>query len=202
MYVDERRGEKQDGHGHLFRTAESAERDGGDGLATYAAVLQHRPRHIRLDPPRRHAVHKNMMRGKLRGEAFHQTNYSSLWCPVMGVKRLAALAGGGRYHNDAAPSLADHLRDGVVDDGVNPLEIDRHHFVPLLLRHFLRWAGARNSKCRHSPPGCPVFQNGESRCPPIAWRPPFSRHSRARQLPCSWPPQALTKSSASRAARR
>ena len=106
-----------------------------------AAVLQHRPRHVRLDPPRRHTVHKNMMRGKLRGEAFHQTNHSSFGRSVMGVKRLAALAGGGGYHDDAAAPLADHVRDGVVDDRINALQVDRHHFVPFPLRHFFDGQG-------------------------------------------------------------
>jgi hypothetical protein len=59
----------------------------------HATVLQYWPRHIRLNPARRNTVHKDMMRGELCGEAFDQTNYSSLGRAVMGLKRLTALAG-------------------------------------------------------------------------------------------------------------
>ena len=53
----------------------------------------------------------------------------------MSVERFAALPSGGADGNDFAGLLLDHLRDSEVDNGVDALEIDADHVVPLLFGH-------------------------------------------------------------------
>src|SRR6202041_940749 len=54
----------------------------------------------------------------------------------MRVKCFAALTGGGTDRDDPAAFLRDHVRDGIMNHGVDALQVDLNHFVPLTLGQF------------------------------------------------------------------
>src|SRR2546422_11602401 len=79
--------------------------------------------HLRIHPSRRDAVDRDVARRELDGEGLGERDDGALGGGVVGVERLAPLAGGGRHEYDpaarggeggsgAAPG-EDRLRDGA-----------------------------------------------------------------------------------------
>jgi len=71
------------------------------------------------------------------------------------MEGLAALAGGGADGDNLAGLLLDHVRDGEVDDGVDALEVDTDHIVPLLFSHLFDGGDLRGSRRRRWQRECP-----------------------------------------------
>ena len=77
------------------------------------------------------------MPGKFGGEALGEADDAPFGCAVVGVEGFATLPGCRADGNDFAGLLLDHVGDSEVDDGVDALEVDADHVVPLLFGHFL-----------------------------------------------------------------
>src|SRR5260370_26309628 len=97
--------------------------------------LKHGNGHVSGDPAGSDGVHKNIVTGEFRGEAFGEADDSALGCAVVGVQRFAALTGSRTDRDDFARLLFDHLRNGEVNDRIDALEVDANHVVPLFFGH-------------------------------------------------------------------
>src|SRR5215472_13761133 len=96
-----------------------------------------------------------MLRSKFGGQTFHQADQRSLAGSVIGVERLASLAGGRADHNDMSRGFRSggglHGADRIFDQGEDRIEVDRHSFSPLLVAHGIdsHIFGAPNSMIGH-----------------------------------------------------
>src|SRR5712692_4765246 len=135
--VGQVRSHKEDGAGDFFGGGGAAERNyrGGHLLARFG--LEDRNGHVGGDPAGGDRVHQNIVTGELGRKTFGEADDAAFGSAVVGVERFAPLPGGGADGDDFAGLLLDHLRDGEVDDGVDALEIDADHVVPLLFGHLL-----------------------------------------------------------------
>src|SRR5260221_95989 len=75
--------------------------------------------HVRGHPAGRYTVHQNVVARELGGEALTEADNPAFRGAVVGVKRFAALPGGGADRNNLSGFLLDHLRHGKMNDGVD-----------------------------------------------------------------------------------
>jgi hypothetical protein len=90
-------------------------------------------RHLGVDPAGRHAVDRDVVRGQLDADALHERAERTLRHGVVGVTRLATLAGRRADEHDAAVVRHDARGlAGAVEDGV---EVGGQRTAPLVRRH-------------------------------------------------------------------
>src|SRR6202043_945867 len=70
-------------------------------------------------------------------KSLHQADDAALRSAVVRVKRLAALTGRRCDRNNPPGLLLDHVRHRKMDEGIDTLEVNSNHVVPLLLGHLL-----------------------------------------------------------------
>ena len=87
------------------------------------------------------------MRGELAGESFDHADERAFAGGIVAVQRFAALPGGRADEHEVSGgivlfgllffALRLHLRDGVLDESEDAVEIYGHGLAPLLGRHFV-----------------------------------------------------------------
>src|SRR5277367_2126703 len=123
-------GGKEDWSGDFFGGADTFQRDGNQRAFQPGLGAQYRSGHIRIHPAWGDAIHDDVVGPKLGGQSLDETDDRAFRGAVVGVIGFAALPGGGTDGHDAAAFLGDHVRSGVVNHGVNALQVDANHFVP------------------------------------------------------------------------
>src|SRR5208283_1816770 len=113
------RGKKQNWPGAFVGGGHAAQRLLFADLFESFLVLEDGTGHVRIHPAGGHGVDEDVVRGELGGKAFDQADDGALGGAVVGMKGLAALAGGGADGNDSAGALVNHVGDAQVNDAVN-----------------------------------------------------------------------------------